>query len=280
MIPATQAEPAGRPIGVFDSGIGGLTVVRALRRRLPHEEIIYFGDTARVPYGPKSPETVIRFSRECFRFLVRRDIKLLVVACNTASAIALPELRDSLRVPMLGVIEPGISAALAATSTRRIGVVGTEATVASGAYERGLRAADPAVVVAQRACPLFVPLAEEGWVEGEVPRLVARQYLQPLAAAGIDTLILGCTHYPMLRNVIAEVVGPDIRLVDSAEETAAATAGLLARLGLARTDPGGPGRVYVTDTAQRFATIGSAFLGRPLQEVSVVDQGDLPWYER
>lgn len=275
-----QPETAERPIGVFDSGIGGLTVVRALRRRLPHEEIVYFGDTARVPYGTKSPETVIRFSHECFSFLVRREIKLLVVACNTASAIGLPALQDSLRLPMLGVIEPGVSAALAATSSRRVGVAGTEATVRSGAYERCLRAADPGVTVVQRACPLFVPLAEEGWVEGEVPRLVARQYLQPVVAAGIDTLILGCTHYPMLRGVIAEVVGPGIRLVDSAEETAGATARLLEHLGLARPGRSGACHVFVTDTAQRFAAIGSAFLGEQLGEVTVVDQGDLPWYER
>jgi glutamate racemase len=271
---------ATRPIGVFDSGIGGLTVVRALRQRLPNEDIVYFGDTARVPYGTKSAETVVRFSRECFSFLVRRGIKLLVVACNTASAIALPELRDSLRLPMLGVIEPGVSAALAASRNRTVGVVGTQATMGSGAYARCLRAADSEIAVVQRACPLFVPLAEEGWVEGEVPRLVARQYLRPLITAGIDTLILGCTHYPMLRGVIAEVLGPAIRLVDSAEETASATAGLLEQLDLARTEPGGVCRVFVTDTAQRFTAIGSAFLGGQLEAVTVVDQSDLPWYER
>ncbi len=275
-----ESGPAERPIGVFDSGIGGLTVVRALRRRLPAEEIVYFGDTARVPYGTKSPETVIRYSRECFSFLARRGIKMLVVACNTASAIALPELRASLRLPMLGVIEPGVSAALAATSSRRIGVVGTAATVDSGAYERCLRKADPTITVIQRACPLFVPLAEEAWVEGEIPRLVAHEYLQPVVAAGIDTLILGCTHYPLLRNVIAQVAGSGIRLVDSAEETAGATVRLLERLGLARAGSAAACRFFVTDTARRFTTIGSAFLGEPLGEVTVVDQGDLPWYER
>jgi glutamate racemase len=277
---ALGRDLATRPIGVFDSGIGGLTVVRALRQRLPNEDIVYFGDTARVPYGTKSAETVVRFSRECFNFLVRRDIKLLVVACNTASAIALPELRASLRLPMLGVIEPGVAAALAVTRTRTVGVVGTAATTASGAYDRCLRASDPGITVVQSACPLFVPLAEEGWVVGEVPRLVARQYLAPLIAAGIDTLILGCTHYPMLRGVIADVLGPTILLVDSAEETAAATAGLLERLGLARTEPGGTCRVFVTDSAQRFTTVGGAFLGGRLDAVTVVDQSDLPWYER
>jgi len=271
---------ATRPIGVFDSGIGGLTVVRALRERLPNEDIVYFGDTARVPYGTKSAETVVRFSRECFSFLVRRGIKLLVVACNTASAIALPELRGSLQLPMLGVIEPGVSAALAATRTRTVGVVGTAATMASGAYDRCLRAADPGVTVVQSACPLFVPLAEEGWVEGEVPRLVARRYLEPLIKAGIDTLILGCTHYPMLREVIAEALGPRICLVDSAEETASATASLLERLGLARAEHGGACRVFVTDSAPRFAAVGGAFLGGRLEAVTVVDQSDLPWYER
>ncbi len=280
MTTARGQDLVARPIGVFDSGIGGLTVVRALRARLPNEDIVYFGDTARVPYGTKSAETVVRFSRECFRFLVRRGVKLLVVACNTASAIALPELRESWRLPMLGVIEPGVSAALAATRTGIVGVVGTAATMASGAYERGLRAGQSGVTVVQSACPLFVPLAEEGWVEGEVPRLVARRYLTPLAAAGIDTLILGCTHYPMLRAVIAEVLGPSISLVDSAEETAGAAAALLARLGLARTAPGGACQVFVTDAAQRFAAVGGAFLGSRLEAVTVVDQSDLPWYER
>ncbi len=272
---------ADGPIGVFDSGIGGLTVVRALRARLPREEILYFGDTARVPYGTKSSATVIRFSRECFSFLARRGIKMLIVACNTASAIALPELEGAMTLPMLGVIEPGVSAALKATRGGSIGVVGTEATIASGAYERGLHTRRPELSVLQRACPLFVPLAEEGWVTGAVPRLVAHHYLDRLVAAGIDTLILGCTHYPMLREVIREAVGDEVLLVDSAEETARAASDLLARLGLARQGAVEGGcRVFVSDTARRFESIGGAFLGDRIGPVTVVDQSELPWYER
>lgn len=278
-LPAVEMRP--RPIGVFDSGIGGLTVVRALSEHLPGEEILYFGDTARVPYGTKSAETVVRFSRESLLFLIRRGIKLLVVACNTASAIALPVLKESVRMPMLGVILPGVAAALRISRNRRVGVVGTEATIGSGAYETELRKADQELFVVQQACPLFVPLAEEGWVEGEVPQRAAHHYLDPLVHEGIDTLILGCTHYPMLRGVISHVVGQSIRLVDSAQETARETAALLARTGLANPrEQGGRCHVFVSDTAQRFEAIGSAFLGEPLGSVTVVDQGDLPWYER
>ncbi|MCK4304179.1 MAG: glutamate racemase [Candidatus Eisenbacteria sp.] len=277
-------DPGGlraRPIGVFDSGIGGLTVVRELRRCLPGEDILYFGDTARVPYGTKSPETVIRFSRESLIFLSRRDVKLVVVACNTASAIALPVLQETVSVPMIGVILPGVAAALKASRSRRVGVVGTEATIGSGAYERALRKADGELFIAQQSCPLFVPLAEEGWVDGDVPHLVAHHYLDPVMRDGIDTLILGCTHYPMLRNVISQVVGASIRLVDSAEETARETAALLRRTGAENPRAhGGICRVFVSDTAQRFESIGSAFLGEQLESVTVVDQSDLPWYER
>jgi len=284
-----------QPIGVFDSGIGGLTVIRALRERLPAEDILYFGDAARVPYGGKSAETVLRFTRECLGFLVRRDVKLLVVACNTASALALPVLAGSLPMPAIGVIEPGVKAAMSRTRNRRIGVIGTEGTVRSGAYRRALeqdvdprpgestpagRAPGP-LRVFEQACPLFVPLAEEGWTEGEVPRLAAQRYLAPLLAHEIDTLILGCTHYPLLRGVIAEVAGPSVALVDSGAETACMTQARLEALGLARRGPErGRCTVFVTDRPQRFREIGTAFLGEPLESVEVVDQSDLPWYER
>ena len=269
------------PIGVFDSGLGGLTVVRAIRQQLPGEDILYFGDTARVPYGTKSPETVTRFARECFTFLVRRGIKLLVVACNTASAIALPQLTGSLRVRTVGVILPGVEAALRVTRRRRIGVVGTEATIGSGAYHRALTERDASLEVTSRACPFFVPLAEEGWVLGEVPELVARHYLEPLVEAGIDTLILGCTHYPMLKTVLGQVAGPEITLVDSAEETALETRRMLSQLDMkAPRDAGGGCEVFVSDAARRFAEVGSAFLGEELRRITTVDQGDLPWYER
>jgi glutamate racemase len=275
------AELCSRPIGVFDSGIGGLTVVRALRKRLPSEDIVYFGDTARVPYGTKSRDTVVRFSRESLIFLLRRDVKLVVVACNTASAVALPTLQKAVSLPMIGVILPGVAAALKASGRRRIGVIGTEATIGSGAYDRALRQADEELYVLQQPCPLFVPLAEEGWTTGDVPRLAARRYLAPLIESGIDTLILGCTHYPMLRDVIAEVAGGEIRLVDSAEETARETAALLESTQRANTQSAcGSCRVFVSDAAAHFESIGSAFLGEPLAEVTLVDQGDLPWYER
>lgn len=279
--PAIDARGHRRPIGVFDSGIGGLTVVRALRQQLPAEEILYFGDAARVPYGTKSPATVTRFARECLTYLAHRRVKLLVVACNTASAVALPRLSGEFDLPVIGVIRPGVRAALAASRQGRIGVIGTEATIASGAYREGLRAGREGLEVYERACPLFVPLAEEGWTTGALPALAARTYLEPLLREKIDALILGCTHYPLLREVIAEVVGPDVTLVDSAEETARETSAILARANLAA--PGGARgvcRVFVSDRPQRFEQIGAAFLGEPLERVAVVDQGDLPWYER
>jgi glutamate racemase len=203
------------------------------------------------------------------------------VACNTASAIALPELAGGLSVPAVGVILPGVEAALRASRCRRVGVVGTEATIASGAYRHALRQKEPDLEVHERACPLFVPLAEEGWLRGEVPELAARHYLRDLIEAGIDTLILGCTHYPMLKAVIGQVAGAGITLVDSAEETARETQRTLAQRGLDRP-PGTGGRceIFVSDAARRFAEVGSAFLGEELTQITTVDQGDLPWYER
>lgn len=269
------------PIGVFDSGIGGLTVVGALRRCLPGEDILYFGDSARVPYGTKSDDTVVRFARESVSFLLRRGIKLLVIACNTASAVALPELRAMTAAPLIGVLEPGVRAAAARTRGGRIGIIGTEATMRSAAYRLALKAQNAQFAIFEQACPLFVPLAEEGWLAGDVPHLVARRYLQPFLQARIDTLILGCTHYPLLRGVIAAVVGDEVTLVDSGEETAAETAAQLAALKLENPRPaGGKCRVYVSDRPQRFTEIGEAFLGEPLGSVELVDQSDLPWYER
>jgi len=229
-----EADAAERPIGVFDSGIGGLTVVRQLMARLPREHILYFGDTARVPYGNKSPETVTRFSVENTRFLLRRGIKYLVVACNTASATALPVLQRRFEIPMLGVIEPGVRAALAATRNRRIGVIGTIGTIASGVYERMILALQPDCAVVEAPCPLFVPLAEEGWTEGPVAEQVARVYLEPVIGSGIDTLILGCTHYPLLKEVIRRVCGPGVELIDTAEETVRMARLQLDQLGLLR----------------------------------------------
>ena len=218
-----------QPIGVFDSGIGGLTVVSALRRLLPNERIHYLGDTARVPYGGKSAATVERYSLEMAAMLLEEDCKAIVVACNTASALALSTLEANLPVPVTGVILPGAAAAAGATRNRHIGVIGTRATIRSGAYERAIRALDSAVRVSERACPLFVPLIEEGWLEGEITDRVVRQYLQPLLDDGIDTLVLGCTHYPLLRRALGKFLGQAVRLVDSAENCAGAVSNLLER---------------------------------------------------
>ena len=248
-------------IGIFDSGVGGLTVVHALLAALPHEHLIYLGDTGRHPYGTKSAETVTRYSVENAEFLVGRGVKLLVVACNTASSVALGALEERLAVPVIGVIEPGARAAVARTRNGRVGVIGTEGTIASGAYTRALRALRTGLEIYTRPCPLLVPLAEEGWVEGPIPHSVVETYLASLCRSGIDTLVLGCTHYPLLRPVIAEVVGERVALVDSAAETASAVAAVLAARGLGRTDGAGSASFFVTDVPDRFVRIGHRFLG-------------------
>ena len=255
-------------IGVFDSGVGGLTVLRALHRRLPDASTVYLGDTARVPYGTKSPEVVIRYTRNNARFLLGHDPHLVVVACNTASAHALETLRRELAVPVVGVIEPGARAAAARTRSGRIGVIGTAGTIASGAYQRALAAAIPGAEVVARACPLFVPLAEEGWTDGEVARLVVERYLGDLRGA-IDTLVLGCTHYPLLQQVIAEVLGPEVALVDSAEATAAAVEDALRAIDAAPAPA--DHRYFVTDVPARFPEIAARFLGHAPERVEQVD---------
>jgi glutamate racemase len=256
-------------IGVFDSGVGGLTVVAALRRRLPLESILYLGDTARLPYGSKSPATVTRYTQNNVAFLVERGVKAVVVACNTASALALPEL--SLPVPTWGVVEPGAERA-AAVSGGRVGVIATEATVRSDAYPRALRRWRPELAIASRACPLFVPLVEEGWHDDPIAEQVAVRYLGPLLAGGIDTLVLGCTHYPLLVPVLARVAGPAVRLVDSAAAVAEAVAAGLAERGLAaaagpdgRPASGRPPylRLCVTDAGPSFQALARGILGSP-----------------
>ena len=271
----TDGADVRAPIGVFDSGIGGLTVLRALRRRLPAESTVYLGDTARVPYGPKSPETVRRYAREAADFLLEREVKLLVVACNTATARALPDLADALPVPVVGVIEPGARAAVGTSRGGTIGVIGTAGTIASGAYEEAIRALRPDARVAVAACPLFVALVEEGWTEGEVARLTAERYLGSLLGEGVDTLVLGCTHYPLLRPLLERVVGPDVVLVDSAEATAAAVEEELERLGIAAPAGGPPGRArhYVTDDAARFREIAGRWMGREPEHLELAELG-------
>jgi glutamate racemase len=260
-----------RAIGVFDSGVGGLTVLRELRSRVPEEPLVYLGDTARVPYGTKSALTVLRYAHEAARFLLDQRVKLLVVACNTASAVALDDLAERYQVPVIGVIEPGARRALQVTRNGRIGVVGTEGTIRSGAYERALQSGRSDVVVHTAACPLFVPLAEEGWACHEVARLAAREYLAPLLDANIDTLVLGCTHYPLLRQTLQDVVGPDVQLVDSAQETAKAVACRLDEYQLLhQRTPAQPPRYFVTDIPDRFERVGGAFLGEELQGVTTV----------
>lgn len=260
------------PIGIFDSGIGGLTVFAAVRKALPGESLLYLGDTARVPYGTKSAETIVRYARECAWFLVERGVKALVVACNTASAYALPDLSGRLPIPILGVVEPGAAAALEVSKSRVIGVIGTSATVASNAYGNALKAKDPKARIVSRACPLFVPLVEEGWIDNDVAIAAAHRYLDGLTGEGIDTLILGCTHYPLLSPVIQRVVGEGVRLVDSAETTAKALGRLLAERGIAAPSGGRASHhLYVTDLPARFEAIARRFLDDDLPPVTRVD---------
>jgi glutamate racemase len=262
-----------RPIGVFDSGFGGLTVARALAGRLPGESILYFGDTARVPYGSKSPDTVRRFSRESARLLLAWDVKLLVIACNTATAHAEETLRRELDIPVVGVIEPGASAAVAATQTGRIGVLGTAGTIASGAYDLAVRRrlGEDGRVYAQ-PCPLFVPLVEEGWTDHPVTRMVAAEYLRPLKQVEVDVIVLGCTHYPLLRSVLEEEVGPGVTLVDSGEETAEAVARILLEQELETSAADPPTHAFfVSDSPLRFREFGRRFSGGLVDAVSHVD---------
>lgn len=262
------------PIGIFDSGVGGLTVAGAIFQRLPAESTIYLGDTARVPYGPKSPDVVIRYSLEIVRWLLGQGVKAIVVACNTSTARALPALEAASPVPVIGVIAPGARAAVAAAPAGPVGIIGTAGTVASDAYPRAIAALAPAVAVHQRACPLFVPLVEEGWFDHAATELVAGEYLAPLVQARVRALVLGCTHYPLLRPLLARVMGRDVALVDGGEATAAALAGLLAQRGLlAAPDAVATHRFCVTDDAARFAEVGRRFLGERLDVVEPVTLG-------
>ncbi len=261
-----------QPIGVFDSGIGGLTVLRELLARLPGESFVYFGDTARVPYGTKSAETVQRFSRENVHFLLERGVKMVVVACNTASSHALPMLEGEFDVPIVGVIEPGVRAAVAATRSHRIGVVGTAATVRSNAYPTRIAQELPDAVVISQACPLFVPLVEEGWIDSPLTRMVAEEYLKVYAGTGIDTLVLGCTHYPLLKGVIGDVVGKDVVLVDSAVETAREVERMLGKHSIAGAK-GGSFHIILSDTSPAFAGLAARCLGRTVPDIELVSVG-------
>lgn len=267
---ASATPGASAPIGVFDSGIGGLTVVREIMSQLPDEDVIYFGDTARVPYGPKSPKTVQRYSREITSFLEDQGVKAVVIACNTATAHALEALRADFTLPIIGVIEPGSRAGARATTAGRIGVIGTHGTIASGAYQRAIRAVDPRIDVTAAACPLFVPFVEEGWLDHPATSLVAAEYLAPMTAAGVDTLVLGCTHYPLLKPLIADILGPDVQLIDSAEETAAETARTLEAAHLAAPPSAEPRyRFVASDGPLQFLQLGQRFLGDTMEGVEI-----------
>ncbi|MDD2852019.1 MAG: glutamate racemase [Desulfuromonadaceae bacterium] len=259
---------AWRSIGIFDSGVGGLTVLREVMHTLPQEDTLYFGDTARVPYGTKSPETVTRYAGEIASFLMKRDIKLLVVACNTVSAVALPALKRRLAIPVVGVIEPGARRAVEVSRSGKIGVIGTAGTIRSSAYTRAIKRLNPDAEVLTRACPLFVPLAEEGWTDNQVARLTAETYLRELKESAVDTLVLGCTHYPLLKQMIGDVMGSDVILVDSAEETARTVAAILGEKRLLRpAAEKGNHSYFVSDIPAGFVRVGNRFLGGRLGDV-------------
>jgi len=271
-MPATHDA---RPIGVFDSGLGGLTVVRELFRTLPAESVLYFGDTARLPYGSKSRETVTRFSLEIAAFLVRMNIKCLVVACNTASSYALAAVAKRFDIPVIGVIEPAARAAVKISPHGRIGVIGTLGTVGSAAYAHTIEAIVPGAAVISRACPLFVPLIEEGWIDHAVTRSVAEEYLVELRNGNVESLILGCTHYPMLTPLIGELMGPGVHLIDSGAEAARSTAALLAERGQLASG-GARHHFYLSDEPPNFTRIARAFLGRELPPTTSVDLAEQP----
>lgn len=257
---------------MFDSGLGGLTVARALLRRLPHESLVYVGDTARVPYGPKSPDTVRRYAVQIGEWLVEQGVKCVVVACNTATAHALPLLQECLPVPVIGVIEPGARAAVQAAREAPVGIIGTAGTIASGAYTRAITALAPRLEVHATACPLFVPLVEEGWTDHAATRLIVRDYLGGMRRVGADPVVLGCTHYPLLRDVIAAELGDAVHLIDSAEETAATVEAVLSARELMRGPEamGAPPprhRFVASDAPEHFLALGSRFLGAPLGHV-------------
>jgi glutamate racemase len=260
-----------KAIGVFDSGVGGLTVVKELIKQLPYEDIIYFGDTARVPYGIKSKETVIRFSIENILFLLKQEVKLICVACNTVSSVALPVIKSHFRVPIVGVISPGVREAVYATQNKRIGVIGTKGTIKSRAYETQIRQLDSKVKVTAVACPLFVPFVEEGWLSGGTVMEVARHYLKSLKKARVDTLILGCTHYPLLKALIKEVMGNNVTLIDSAKQVAIEVKKILSVEGELNKARRGKCNFYVSDNPEWFSGLAERFLGKTVKNVRKVN---------
>jgi glutamate racemase len=266
-----------KPIGIFDSGVGGLTVAREVFTLLPQEDVVYFGDVGRYPYGGRSQEIITRFAAQDISFLLEHEVKYVICACNTVSAVALDELRASYTIPMIGVIHPGAEAAVKATRTGRIGVIGTNATISSNAYARSIHDFNPDLKVFSLACPLFVPLAEEGYVDKEATYLIARDYLQTMHDVEIDTLILGCTHYPLLKQVIAEVMGDKVTLIDSGAETAKVAyraitdAGLLNSRVSQHPAPSGEHKYFVSDVPEKFSQVATRFMGQIVDRITRVD---------
>ncbi len=263
-----------RPIGIFDSGVGGLTVFKEIRKKYPFEDIVYFGDTARVPYGPKSMNTVIQYSIQNARFLMQLGAKIIVIACNTSSAVALQKLKNILTVPVVGVIEPGAISAIKSSENGRIGIIGTEGTVRSKAYSKAIFRLNKKTKVYSKACPLFVPLAEEGWELHPVTKITVEEYLSPILQKKIDTLVLGCTHYPILKQPIQEVVGKNIKLVDSAEAVSEQLGNILP---FPETSRAGEDHFYVSDNEEKFAVIASRILNKKIETLVKVDLGE-SWY--
>ena len=255
-----------RPIGVFDSGVGGLTVLREIMEMMPYEDVIYFGDTARIPYGSKSEQTVKKFAYQCAKFLYDKEVKTIVIACNTASAVAIDYLKDRFDIPVIGVIEPGARGAVEATKNGRIGVIGTYATIGSSAYQNKIMEKMPEAEIVGIPCPLFVPIVEEGWEYSEVARLTARQYLTELMEHDVDSLVLGCTHYPILRNTIGQVLGEKVRLVNPAFETAKELKETLRENNMTKNDfVKAVYRYYVSDAPEKFRRIGGNFLKKEIE---------------
>lgn len=261
-----------RPIGVFDSGIGGLTVLKEIIQRLPGEDVVYFGDTARVPYGTRSRDTIVKYTFQSVRFLLSKNVKAIVIACNTASATALNDIKNAFDIPVVGVIEPGAAAAVGANRNGKIGIIGTPATVLSGAYGKAIKKIDCSKDIVSSPCPLFVPIVEEGWYDTEVARLVAKEYLKPIIESGVDTIVMGCTHYPLLKNVVANISGKDVTLIDPAYETARELLNVLKDRGMGKGEEISPVyKYYVSDDPDKFTRVGAAFLGKNIDNIEKID---------
>lgn len=261
-----------RPIGVFDSGIGGLTVLKELMVSLPQESFVYFGDTARVPYGTRSKDTIIKYSFQCVRFLLSKDVKAIVIACNTSSAASLSSLKQKFDLPVIGVIEPGAVAAVGSSRNGRVGIIGTSATVNSGAHREAIKKIDDSRYIVSNPCPLFVPLVEEGWSNTQVASMVAEEYLKPLMEEKVDTVVMGCTHYPLLKGIVGSIMGPDVKLIDPAYETAREFKSILDQKGMRREDGVPPQyKYYVSDDPEKFVRIGAAFLEKNIDNIEKID---------